>query len=231
MHKVNRWRIQGTSALKNRIGLNNNSRYNLEDWIIEQADIKSGMSILDIGCGTGKQIKAIQKRFNSRIIGIDISLDGLDFSNDSTTLICGDFDQNIISGKFDRILSTYAIYYSKDMLGTINKYQKMLNPNGMLFLAGPADGTNMEVYSIVNSLIDQLGIKVEHRSTTDFLSAAEIEGERVKLNNHVHFDSPKHVMEWWSNHNSYIEELHEQVENKLPEKLSLTKNVLGIKIR
>tara|TARA_Y100000310_G_scaffold323928_1_gene385067 strand:- start:2623 stop:3327 length:705 start_codon:yes stop_codon:yes gene_type:complete len=223
-----------TAALRERIDLNKKSDHNLEDWIVQQSSIESGMSILDLGCGTGKQIKAINRTFDVNIVGIDVSPEGLDFAGSKTTLICGSFDDNIIYGSFDRILSTYAIYYSQNMMDTITRYLKMLETNGEMFIVGAGNKTNQEVYSIVNSLIDEKGLDVPHRETHDFIGITDINsltGEVMRLENRIHFDNKEDVMKWWSNHNSYIAELHEDLKKRLPEEgLSLTKNVLGVTI-
>src|SRR5215216_7479986 len=73
-----------TNALKHRANINaQGSTYNLEDWIIEQTKPQSGMRVLDLGCGTGKQIFRFAPIVSSNglILGIDISPDAVDEVN------------------------------------------------------------------------------------------------------------------------------------------------------
>ena len=227
-----------TDALRERIILNNNSRYNLEDWIIEQAMLNHGEKILDLGCGTGKQLKVITEMFSVDAIGVDVSPGGLDFANDSIPTVCASFDEIPVRGVFTRILATYSIYYAKDMMTTIQAYREMLTPNGFMFLCGAADGTNTEVYSIVNELLDEhpkLREKYGVRWTGDWISSTQLDellADTTRLLNYVKFESADQVMNWWRHHNSYIPELDEAVKVRLPvEGLELTKNVLGVRVK
>ena len=63
--------------------LNMNSVYgsnNLQEWLIDQLDIKSNDSILDIGCGEGKYLNAISKLTSNKCIGIDYDKEMIDKS-------------------------------------------------------------------------------------------------------------------------------------------------------
>jgi cyclopropane fatty-acyl-phospholipid synthase-like methyltransferase len=220
-----------TNALQKRIAINKNSKFDFEKWIIDNLEIEDGMSILDLGCGTGKQIKAIRNKFKVRIVGIDMSIDGLNFEDQDTTLICANFDENIVHGKFDRIISTYAIYYSKSIESTINRYMSMLLNNGLMFLVGFGKKTNDEFYQIVNQVIEATGIYFEPRVANDFMTKIPNEAEVVRLENKVYFESKEKTMEWWENHNSYIKEIADQVHEKLPENLQISKNTMGVILR
>ena len=54
------------------------------------------------------------------------------------------------------------------------------------------------------------------------------------LKNKIYFNSANEIMQWWRNHNSYIEELDKEVENSIikhfskHEKFGFTKNVFGV---
>src|SRR5581483_5669619 len=103
-----------------------------------------------------------------------------------------------IPGKYDLILSTYAIYYAKDMLGTIHRLRDNLLPGGRLFLVGPGEGSNKEFTEFMD-----LPWKIP-----DFVSISDLRYSHVqvdRLHNSVTFPTKDSLLAWWSNHNSYDE--------------------------
>src|SRR5450759_1862682 len=67
------------AALKQRI--QSNERYgsaDLNSWIFAQLDVHAGLSVLDLGCGTGKQTLPL-----SRIVGEDGHVAAIDISEDA----------------------------------------------------------------------------------------------------------------------------------------------------
>jgi len=132
---------------------------------------------------------------------------------------------NLVSGKFDLIISSYAIYYSRDMINLVKTLISMLTKDGILFLCGPASGTNKEMSELAETDI----------SINDFFPEFK-EGlfKKTSLNNKIYFYSADSVMTWWKNHSSFIKEKEKVVEDKLISHFKknnvfeLTKNVLGI---
>jgi cyclopropane fatty-acyl-phospholipid synthase-like methyltransferase len=45
-----------TAELEKRIAANKSTLYDLEEWIFSQIELDPIMEVLDLGCGTGKQI-------------------------------------------------------------------------------------------------------------------------------------------------------------------------------
>jgi len=243
-----------TKSLKQRMEVNvKGALYNLEDWIIEQIQPRRGMHILDLGCGTGKQIFAL-----SEIVTPDGSLVGLDISQDAISevnkrkreealshirAIVGSLDECVTllcDETFDCILSTYAIYYAQDMKRVLADLKTLLKPGGQLFVCGPGRGTNQEMTNIINTLLDSSSSRVN--LIEDFISESDIEViakhylkyNVVRLSNQIRFDSVEDVLCWWKNHNSFIHRIEgavkSAVESTIDEKKTfvLTKNVLGV---
>ena len=52
---------------------------------------------------------------------------------------------------FDLIISTYAIYYSKDVETLLIELKKKLTGKGFIFICGPGKNSNEEIYKIINS--------------------------------------------------------------------------------
>ena len=219
-----------TKALQERIALNSKCQHNLEDWILEWIS-GTPSNILDIGCGTGKQMGVLRKTFpNATITGIDVSKDALKEASQYGFVLCGSMDDlTLAKGTFDLILSTYAIYYSKQIVETILKHRSKLR--GEMILVGPGKMTNQELVNMVNA------VKKDHMSHMgDFLREEDIEQLKESfdcqiriLHNHVTHNREE-FMRWWRNHNMFMPEVAEEVERNLPDTIRLTKNVLGVKL-
>jgi SAM-dependent methyltransferase len=242
------------NALKNRIGANDRgSLYDLEGWVIHQCEPHHGMQVLDLGCGTGKQIFRFADLVSSTgsILGIDISQQAVDEVNEKAKTkqlkkiraIKASLDEctNLLQGaKFDLIMSCYAIYYANDMKRVICELRSLLNPNGHIFLCGPAKMNNQEMFNIINDVISDPSKQVE--VADDFIDASSIEEisrhyqrfNTIRLDNKIQFDSVDNVLQWWKNHSSFIPEIYDSVENSLRThfavkgKFVLTKNILGL---
>jgi ubiquinone/menaquinone biosynthesis C-methylase UbiE len=243
-----------TKALRQREQCNTQGQlYDLEDWIIQQINLDQGMRILDLGCGTGKQIFALADLVSpdSFILGVDISGEAVDEVNeraekkrlDQVRAMKGSLDMciDLLQGlKFDLILSTYAIYYAKDMKRVLCDLKPLLNPNGQVFVSGPSRGTNQEIVNLINNVSNDPTGRAEH--IEDFIHESDIKEVArqylnfriVRLFNQVRFDSSERVLQWWKNHNSFIPEIYDAVYQALRshfgrnDHFMLTKNVLGV---
>jgi len=242
-----------TDALVKRADINKSALYDLEEWIFEQISLNRKMRVLDLGCGTGKQMFALHKLLSpqSKIIGIDVSPEAVAKVNECaeeeriTNIKAKECEldtviSNFEGSLFDLILSAYAIYYSNDMLKLLSSLPILLTENGQVFICGYGKDTNQEIYNIINRLVDRNSLKID--PTDDFISEEEIaEAARhyssyrtVRLANKVIFYSADAVLGWWTNHNSYVEEVHQEVVLTLEKyfeknrSFSLSKNVLGV---
>jgi ubiquinone/menaquinone biosynthesis C-methylase UbiE len=242
-----------TQALKQREQLNaQGASYNLEEWIIQQVKPYQGMRVLDLGCGTGKQIFALASLVspNGFILGLDISDEAVDEVNararsenlQQIKAIIGSLDEcvEILQDcRFDLILSAYAIYYAKDMKRLLSELRSLLSPNGAVFICGPGQGTNQEMIHLINKIASNPSTRA--KSVDDFIQEPDIKEiamcyskfATVRLFNQIRFDSIDRVLQWWKNHNSFIPEIYSAVAQALLSHFSqndgflLTKNVLG----
>ncbi len=242
-----------TMALKNRSAVNEQGAlYDLEDWIIQQCQPDVGMRILDLGCGTGKQIfRFVDLVSRGSILGIDISQEAVNEVNEKAknkqlehvSAIQASLDEcvNLMNGsKFDLILSCYAIYYAEDMKGVLYGLRSLLNPKGHIFICGPAAMNNREIIDIVNSLISDPSKWA--KPAQDFIDASSIEEiggyyqtfNTVRLDNKIRFDSVDTVLRWWKNHASFVPDIYDGVRDALRNHFAekgnfmMTKNILGV---
>ncbi len=121
-------------------------------------------NILDLGCGTGKQILNFSQFLTEscNYYGCDISEDSIEevkknySSPPKLTLIRESFDsiKSKINSeiKFDLIYSFYALYYSENTQKLLKSILKMLKKNGTLWIVLPYKNTNKEIFSILQSV-------------------------------------------------------------------------------
>ena len=241
-----------TDALRSRATLNaTGGKYNLEDWIIQSIPPLEGLNVLDLGCGTGKQIFRLAPLITDKghILGLDISSDAVKaVKEQAETLKMGFVDAaqvghdeslKYLDGKhFDLIISSYSINYATNPVALIKGFPSILNEHGTVFLCGPGEGSNQEMDAIISRFDPQGVHPIENfLSTEDIETAGEsfAKTEVSYLNNKVSFDSEDAVMAWWENHNSYVPAIASEVREYLHEHFKkhpvfeLTKNVLGIR--
>jgi len=242
-----------TAALVKRENINKLAKYDLEEWLFRKVHLRKNIKVLDLGCGTGKQIFALSEILSQKcnIIGIDISPVAIAKVNEEARSIKAanikavecELDQVVdyFKGKkFDLILSSYAIYYAKDMIGLISALPQLLTPKGEFFFCGPGKGTNKEIYSLINKNISNKTQKI--KTMDDFILKKDIDniasrytGFRIeRLQNKINFTSPGDILTWWKNHDSFVPEVFQEVSLALDsyfdnhDMFTLTKNVLGV---
>lgn len=246
-----------TSALVERAALNaSRTDRDLESWIFGHLELTDGMRVADLGCGTGKQLFALAERVSpdAELIGIDISADAVAEVNErarregrsnvrALRASLDDCPAALPDGRFDLLLSTYAVYYARDLSGLLERLRHVLSPNGSLFLSGPGAGTNREMITLVNAVDDAVGEPVP--PVVDFLDGGQLEalGSRYRsvslsrMENAVTFASPAEVMRWWRNHNMFRAAAEQSVMRELEAIFAksagfrLTKHVLGVHAR
>jgi len=179
-------------------------------WLIDQLELSDNPVVLDLGCGSGRHIKQIKKRHpGATVIGVDL--------NPGQDIIVSSFEEYVPDRTFETIFSSYALYYAENMIELI---ERLLGYTRMMFVCGPAKGTNQELADI--GIIPPV---------PDFISAEEIAQlearcsslEQVRLDNTVLFTEGS-FESWWHNHNAY----DPNVEFIRP--LSMSKKTLGIRM-
>jgi ubiquinone/menaquinone biosynthesis C-methylase UbiE len=212
-----------TNALRRRAELNAaRGRKDLEDWLFQQIPSPRGRRVLDLGCGTGKQMFRLAPLVTpaGSLLGIDLSQDavlavnrraaaeGLPFV-EARQMSLDDCVRLLAGSRFDLILSTYALYYATDQVELLQKLRSLLSDGGVVFVCGPAKGTNREIIGIVNRVVSDPAGRLP--ATEDFMSLQQIVTASSvysrytlsRLNNEIVFDSAETVMEWWEHHNSF----------------------------
>ena len=202
------------------------SLYDLNKWIFDQMSIEEGHSVLDLGCGTGKQTIPMAQLVGDKghILALDVSQESLlilskrasnlKINKRISYLHCelDDLQKHLHQETFDRVLSSYSIYYAQDPLKVIEVIHQALKPGGIFFFCGPAKDNNLELrrfhYALLKQPVpaEETGTFMEEISpkmTRAFFGNIEI----VRFQNPLHFDSPEALYNYWSSYNLYKEKL------------------------
>jgi len=242
-----------TGALNTRADLNaSRARYDLEDWMLQFLPDLKGRRIVDLGCGSGKQVM----RF-APLVGAEGSVLGLDASREAVAEVeakaaaagyaqvsaaqvrLDDVLAYLEERDFDLVTSSYAIYYASDFVGLMSALAGRIGSRGEVFVCGPGAGTNREMSDIIAGLAPEAAYVADFIDEAGLaaLSEAYAECETFRLDNAISFRSAEEVMAWWRNHNSYDPLLESRVRETLGEafersdRWEMTKSVLGVRCR
>jgi len=251
IHRTEKMNIESTNALKKRIECHSKyAKKELNDWIFEVVKPQSGEFILDLGCGTGKQLIPLAQIIGpkGKVVGIDISKDALVEVASKTsrlsniTRIHADKDDCLdllpcYAYKYTLIHSSYAIYYSKEPASLIQSLHKYLCEGGRLFVCGCDKGNNNELIRLLNKISSIKIPKMEpFISYDDIKRALQPYSSYVlhRFKNPVIFPSVESVLEYWRNHILYKKELEQPFSDLLKEHydndkhLVVYRKVLGV---
>ncbi len=151
-----------------RSEVNKNADYNLEEWIQSRIHIYKGETVIDVGCGNGKQVDVFSDLVGDtgKVIGADIfsQVPGLldkakEKLSKKTNVELMDhnasvpFPQN--DETFDVITSCYSIYYVDDIHASLREYKRLLKNGGRCFIVGPAWDNSREFYDLNRDVTKQ----------------------------------------------------------------------------
>ena len=208
------------------------AKYEVNEWILKNLDLKKGERILDIGCGNGKQLIPYAKIVGEKglAFGVDLSEQQLEESREaakkSKVLIkvkrCGmvELAEGLGKERFDAVASSFAIYYSKDIDKTVSDIRSLLTEGGRAFVCGPAEGNNRELAELHSRVAPLPSKFIEH---TQFMANSALPTFRrhfknVKTSmfkNPITFPSKKAVMEYWSSYTLFDERAKDKFESLL----------------
>jgi len=107
--------------------------------ILDYAGIESGLTVLDVACGTGVLFPFYLDRDVKKITGVDISSGMIEkarekFNDPRVELIVGDIEQLTLTG-FDRCVIYNALPHFEDPARLIKTLSNFLKPGGRLTVA------------------------------------------------------------------------------------------------
>ena len=135
--------------------------------LLDQARIAAGMTVLDVGCGTGTlAIQAKQRTPGAEVVGLDGDLKVLERARRKASAARAEvtFDQGLSGelpypdGSFDRVLSSLLFHHlvRQDKLRTVAEIRRVLKPGGELHVAdfGKPSGPVTKALSLSIRLLD-----------------------------------------------------------------------------
>ncbi len=205
---------------------------NINSLLFEKLTLTDTTSVLELGCGNGKQTRCLKQHFpDMPIVAVDIAASNNRGVPPGTVILTADMDKLHFSPLFDVVLSVYSFYYSQDMVALGKRVATWLKPGGKFLVMGPGQATNYELVELVNSTG-----KYTMPCTMDFISEEQINEinrsfETVTVSykpNMISCRDRAEFLGWWENHNSYNPEARAMLEEKgmIPECMKLTKNVM-----
>lgn len=234
------------------------STLDLNQWCFELLGIERGLSILELGCGTGKQSIDLARLLGpaGHVTAVDISAEALEMLRrraiEEGVAPCigirqadlDDLASSVTTDTFDRVIACYSIYYTKQPQALFRYLHSVLTPGGILFFCGPSQENNAELKQFHNSLYELSGREVPQKKT----AAAFMDGDGRDLareifgnagvfyfENPLRFTSSEALYAYWSSYNLYDSTLDEAFRTraaehfKTHEVFETVKRVIGIR--
>lgn len=246
-------RITGTKFISTRQKVNElYGSFDYDSWVMDIIKPEQGNAVLDLGCGTGKHVHMVSRLVGTdgTVVGVDKSLESIAIVRDllsgrgelsSAELVECDLDETPHQQggqRFDIILSSYAIYYSKDQVSLLVRLAQLLKPHGRLFVTGNDKGNNRELVNFINNLSPAV-VAPDYKP---FMTPQEIEraglsyqGYAVyRKTNTITFPSHTEIAEYWRASSLYRPEIEGIFEDNLVKHFesskvfTLTKAILGV---
>ena len=133
--KASKNEVKSSSMLKARLSSNKNSLKDFDEWCLQQfPELSISPTVLDLGCGNGKQLHLFSGKFppNACFVGMDLSSESLGDLKSSYNsppklqLIEGSFDkegsfETLPTQELDLAYAVYALYYTEDLDSLIKR--------------------------------------------------------------------------------------------------------------
>jgi len=171
---------QKLSDVQNRLTANTRlGSLDLLEVLISHLQLQAGLTLLDVGCGTGQHLEKIAQHHNLTLYGIDPSIENKKVNH--ITLYHGNAENlPFENDTFHRLMCNYAIYYVDQWQQAISEMLRVCQPQSRIVISGPAKDNNQEFYQLHRSLfgeisaIDQQGLNFISDQLEPYLSQKNI---------------------------------------------------------
>lgn len=234
-------RATQAELLEQRIAENTASQeIDLATWIFERIRVRPGDRVLELCSGTGGQTLSLLERVSEsgQVVALDISKSALQTLTSRVAalnrerLMTVDANLDDLSSalgmagmqrsSFDLVFCAYGLYYARDAKETLQEARSWLKPNGSMVVVGPFGPNNKPLFELVRDSGVAVGEAVTF-SSERFLSekvfpwaAQNFENVSVfTMVNHVRWNSPERVLNYWQNTTFYDAEKRQKFEELL----------------
>lgn len=249
--------ISSAGMLQARLHANSQSSRDFDEWCLRQfPELPFQARVLDLGCGTGKQLSLFAPLLapGSVLTGIDLSSEALAQLQSryqaavTLNLVTGNFDQegayaSLSPASQDLVYGAYALYYTQDLPSLIRRVHTLLKPGGIFWVICPYTGTNDEFLRIIRPLheVEDFMDYVFDRFHQEVIALGEAQGfaslKPSLLRNQVHFPTSEAFMTYLRNSLFYRpghdDAIRAAVEAVIAEAgtFRVSKNVLSLQLR
>ena len=150
-----------TEDLQTRINIHTRfGKRDIDQWMLELLRPAKGSRILDVGCGSGKQLEAFQRDLGgeAEITGGDVNQELLDQARARRASIGAGWDIQTLNfnqrfpfleSSHDLVSCCFALYYANDIGFTAGEMHRVLRPGGRLFTTGPMPENKQLFYEVI----------------------------------------------------------------------------------
>ena len=199
--------------LQNRLNINKKLGSNdLTSWLFKRYKIKKNDRILELGCGRGNHVIKEAKIIGARgfILGTDLSQKSLNVlkkkiitKNIKLKQLDLDNTSNYLSNKklrFDKIISSYAIYYAKNPIKVIQDCSNYLKPNGYFLITAPCYPHTLIEFADKQKILSnevKRQINFSSKKLEKFLSKKKIKNKIFKFKNILKFKNKEDLLTFY----------------------------------
>lgn len=101
--------------------------------------LKPGGSVLDVGCGEGLLADHLRPFGYSRYLGVDLSEAAVEQAaarkDAKTSFAAADAELYVPPERWDAVVFNECLYYFRDPLGTVRRYERFLEEGGLLIIS------------------------------------------------------------------------------------------------
>ena len=124
--------------------------------VTENVQLKDGMAVLEMGCGTGTILHRLSQRCSISVHGIDVEEKMLEQARkkcpDMEILNCSCDNTPFEDGKFDVIVACMAYHHFPDKDGFSKECARLLKKGGRLYIADPK--LPLPIRKVLNTALD-----------------------------------------------------------------------------
>jgi ubiquinone/menaquinone biosynthesis C-methylase UbiE len=218
----------GTDAFALRQRLDTHQRFarlEINDWILARTTPQKGEWVLDLGCGTGKQLLALAARVGpaGRAIGVDVSSDAATAAR--TAAAGAGFEQVEVrtgrmedletllpeEARFPLVLACFSLYYAESPERVLQQMRARLVPGGRAFVCGPALENNAEFLAFVDSVVPRHAQTLRRDDSLRFMeeiapplfSRLFESVEENTFENPIEFPTEDDLVQYWRSYHLY----------------------------
>lgn len=169
------YRERGAGEAELRQSLNQRlAQHDLVDVVMGRLGLAPGAAALDVGCGSGAYLAAMQSAVGPAgiALGVDFSMAAVAACRDHGLLAC-QADATALPlppQAFAAITCNYAAYYFTRLDAALREWRRVLRPGGIVIATGPDHGNNEELYAFHREVAGRL------RSDADLMATGFVAG-------------------------------------------------------